>query len=213
MVDRDLVEYIERDIIPRYDGFDAAHRCDHVMTVIEQSATLAQHYDVNCDMVYAIAAYHDTGLVDGRKFHHLSSGRIIREDGELRRWFSEAQIEAMAQAVEDHRASSDSEPRSIYGRIVAEADRVIDSTTILRRTIQYTLSNHPELDREQGYERMLEHLHEKYYYGGYLRLWIPESPNAERLERLRQIIDNKAYLRELYDKLYDEEIAKNSAAQ
>ena len=213
MVDRDLVEYIERDIIPRYDGFDAAHRRDHVMTVIEQSATLAQHYDVNCDMVYAIAAYHDTGLVDDRKYHHLSSGRIIREDDELRRWFGEAQIEVMAQAVEDHRASSDSEPRSIYGRIVAEADRVIDSTTILRRTIQYTLSNHPELDREQGYERMLEHLYEKYYYGGYLRLWIPESPNAERLERLRQIIDNKAYLRELYDKLYDEEIAKNSAAQ
>lgn len=208
MVDRDLIEYVEREIVPRYDSFDAAHRRDHVATVIEQSASLAEYYDVNRDMVYAIAAYHDTGLVDGRKYHHIASGRIIREDGELRRWFSEEQIEVMAQAVEDHRASSDSEPRSIYGRIVAEADRVIDSVTILRRTIQYTLSNHPELNREQGYERMLEHLHEKYYYGGYLRLWIAESPNAERLERLRQIIDDKVYLRELYDKIYDEEIAR-----
>ena len=160
MVNRELVEYIEREIIPRYDSFDAAHRRDHVLTVIEQSAMLAKHYDVNRDMVYAIAAYHDTGLVEGRKYHHITSGRIIREDDELRRWFSEAQVEIMAQAVEDHRASSEGEPRSIYGRIVAEADRVIDSVTILRRTIQYTLSNHAELDREQGYERMLEHLYE-----------------------------------------------------
>lgn len=207
MVNRELVEYIEREIIPRYDSFDAAHRRDHVLTVIEQSAMLAKHYDVNRDMVYAIAAYHDTGLVEGRKYHHITSGRIIREDDELRRWFSEAQVEIMAQAVEDHRASSEGEPRSIYGRIVAEADRVIDSVTILRRTIQYTLSNHAELDREQGYERMLEHLYEKYYYDGYLKLWIPESPNAERLEHLRRIIDDKEYLQELYDRLYDEETA------
>lgn len=207
MVNRELVEYIEREIIPRYDSFDAAHRRDHVLTVIEQSAMLAKHYDVNRDMVYAIAAYHDTGLIEGRKYHHITSGRIIREDDELRRWFSEAQVEIMAQAVEDHRASSEGEPRSIYGRIVAEADRVIDSVTILRRTIQYTLSNHAELDREQGYERMLEHLYEKYYYDGYLKLWIPESPNAERLEHLRRIIDDKEYLRELYDRLYEEETA------
>lgn len=205
MVDSSLREYIEQEIIPRYDSFDAAHRRDHVQTVIEQSAALAEYYDVNCNMVYAIAAYHDTGLVDGRKLHHIVSGRIIREDAELRRWFDEEQIATMAEAVEDHRASSEQAPRSIYGRIVAEADRVIDSGTILRRTVQYTLSNYPNLGREEGYERMLEHLYEKYYYGGYLRLWIEESLNALRLEMLRQLIDDKPRLRELYDKIYDTE--------
>lgn len=205
MVDSSLREYIEQEIIPRYDSFDAAHRRDHVQTVIEQSAALAEYYDVNRNMVYAIAAYHDTGLVDGRKLHHIVSGRIIREDAELRRWFDEEQIATMAEAVEDHRASSEHAPRSIYGRIVAEADRVIDSGTILRRTVQYTLSNYPNLGREEGYERMLEHLYEKYYYGGYLRLWIEESPNALRLEMLRQLIDDKPRLRELYDKIYDTE--------
>lgn len=205
MVDSSLREYIEQEIIPRYDSFDAAHRRDHVQTVIEQSAALAEYYDVNRNMVYAIAAYHDTGLVDGRKLHHIVSGRIIREDAELRRWFDEEQIATMAEAVEDHRASSEHAPRSIYGRIVAEADRVIDSGTILRRTVQYTLSNYPTLNREEGYERMLEHLYEKYYYGGYLRLWIEESPNALRLEMLRQLIDDKPRLRELYDKIYDTE--------
>jgi uncharacterized protein len=71
--------------------------------------------------------------------------------------------------------------------------------------VQCTLSNYPNLGREEGYERMLEHLYEKYYYGGYLRLWIEESPNALRLEALRQLIDDKPRLRELYDKIYDTE--------
>lgn len=163
-----LRQYIETEIIPRYDSFDAAHRRDHVEYVIAQSLKLAEHYDVDRDMVYVIAAYHDTGLAVDRKTHHLESGRIIRSDQNLRQWFSEGQIEMMAQAVEDHRASSDHEPRSIYGKIVAEADRQIDPETIIRRTVQYGLSHYPGLDREGHWNRMLEHLNEKYAEGGYL---------------------------------------------
>jgi uncharacterized protein len=110
----------------------------------------------------------------------------------------------MADAVEDHRASSKQPPRTLYGRIVAEADRLIEPRTILRRTVQFTLTHHPELDREQGYERLVEHMREKYDYGGYLRLWIEESDNAKRLEELRGIIADKELLRRLYDEIYDE---------
>ena len=191
--------------LTRYDHFDTAHRRNHVETVIEAALRLAEGYDVDRDMVYTIAAYHDTGLAYGRERHHNESRRIILEDGELDRWFTREQIATMADAAEDHRASSKDEPRTIYGRIVAEADRVIDSNTIIRRTIQYTLTHHPELDREEGYARMVEHLREKYDYGGYLKLWIEESDNAKRLDELRAIIANKVRLRELYDTIYDEE--------
>ena len=201
----ELREYVEREIIPRYDNFDAAHRRDHVLTVIEQSLTLAVAHNLNINMAYTIAAYHDIGRVNGREAHHTESKRLMLEDRELRRWFSSEQIATMADAVEDHRASSKSAPRTIYGRIVAEADRVIDSQTIIRRTIQYTLSHHPELNREEGYKRMIEHLHEKYYYGGYLKLWIEGSPNEERLEQLRQLIATPSQLRKIYDRIYDEE--------
>ena len=118
------------------------------------------------------------------------------------------QIAIMADAVEDHRASSKSAPRTIYGRIVAEADRVIIPESIIRRTIQFTLTNHPTLDKEEGYERLLEHLKEKYDYGGYLKLWIKESENARRLEELRQIIANKELLRSIYERIYREETTK-----
>ena len=109
----------------------------------------------------------------------------------------------MAQAVEDHRASSDHEPRSIYGKIVAEADRQIDVETIIRRTVQYGLSHYPDLDKEGQWERTLEHLLEKYAEGGYLRLWIPESLNAARLKELQELIKDRQALREYYDEIYD----------
>ena len=194
-----LREYIETEIIPRYDAFDGAHRRDHVGYVIDESLKLAEHYSLDRDMVYTAAAYHDTGLAVDRKTHHLESGRILRSDELLKRWFSPEQIEIMAQAVEDHRASSNSEPRSIYGKIVAEADRQIDSLTIIRRTISYGLSHYPELDREGHWQRTLEHIREKYADGGYLKLWIPESDNARKLEDLRELIRRPALLREIFD--------------
>ncbi len=205
MLNKELEEYVEREIIPRYEHFDDAHKVDHARTVISQSLELASRLKDQCldtDMVYAIAAFHDTGLVEGREVHHLASGRIIRGDATLRNWFSEEQIETMAQAAEDHRASSDHEPRSIYGRIVAEADRIIDGETIIRRTIQYGLSHYPELDREGHWQRMCDHISEKYDYGGYLKLWIPESPNAERLEEFRQNLRRPGWLRDRFDRLF-----------
>ena len=200
-----LKRYIEREIIPRYEHFDRAHDVGHVRTVIARSLELAARYEVDADMVYAIAAYHDTGLVNGRENHHLDAGRILAADRELRRWFSEEQIRTMREAVEDHRASADHAPRSIYGRIVAEADRVIDPATIIRRTVQYGLDHCPGLDREGHFVRCLEHLREKYAEGGYLKLWIPESENARRLEALREVIRNPELIRKAFDEAYDAE--------
>jgi len=200
-----LQTYIETEIIPRYRHFDKAHREDHARNVIGQALELARYYDVDADMVYTAAAYHDTGLAIDRATHHLESGKIIRADRKLRDWFTEDEIETIARAAEDHRASSKTAPRSIYGRIIAEADRLIDPLTILRRTIQFGLSHYPELDTEGHWERTLGHLREKYGDGGYLRLWIPESPNAGRLEELRKIIREPETLRSLFDKIFPEE--------
>lgn len=195
-----LREYVEREIIPRYDGFDAGHRRGHVMTVITQSVELAQYYDVDINMVYAIAAYHDTGLVAGREHHHVVSGEILSGDVHLRSWFDEQQIEIMAEAVVEHRASNSQEPRTIYGKIVAEADRIIDSDVIVQRTIQYGLAHYPHLDKEGHYRRFMEHMKEKYAEGGYLKLWIPQSSNAQRLKDFQQKIKNPKELRLLFEK-------------
>jgi uncharacterized protein len=203
-----MKRYIETEILPRYEAFDKAHQRDHADYVIRQSLELAKHYDVDMDMVYAIAAYHDTGLAVDRKTHQLESGKVVRNDKRLVEWFTEDQIEIMAQAVEDHRASNKNEPRSIYGKIVAEADRQIDGMTILRRTIQFGLNHYPDLDREGHWGRTLEHINEKYAEGGYLRLWIPESPNAVRLREFQTMIKDTILLRKHFDEIYTKETSR-----
>ncbi len=203
MLNSELVRYVESEIIPRYAAFDKAHREEHVRKVIEEAMNMSVHYDVDENMLYAAAAFHDTGLVDGRETHHLSSGRIIREDPNLRKWFTSGQIETIAQAAEDHRASNGNEPRSIYGKIVAEADRDIEPMRILRRTVQYGMKHYPELDKEGHWQRMLAHLAEKYDYGGYLKLYIPESRNAAGLQTLRDIIHDSERLRNIFENFYD----------
>lgn len=202
----ELNKYVEENILPRYDNFDAAHQQNHIRSVIRRSFEMAQHYDVNLNMIYTAAAYHDTGVCEGREHHHIVSGRIIREDSQLRTWFSPNQIETIAQAAEDHRASSHNKPRSLYGLILAEADRDLDCHLVVQRTVQYSLSHYPSYSKEQHWQRTLSHLQEKYSTTGYLTIYLPDSPNVKPMTELHELIANEAKLRELFEKIYAEEL-------
>ncbi len=202
MIRKSLKKYLEEEIVPRYDAFDSAHKQDHVLSVMERAMAMGELYDVDEEMLLTAAACHDLGLAVDRKTHHFESGRIIRSDKRLHEWFTPEQIEMIAEAAEDHRASSKTPPRSVYGRIVAEADRLIVPETVIRRTVQYGIDHYPELDKEGHWQRTLEHLHEKYAEGGYLKLLIPGSPNEEPLNQLRDIIKDEKRLRDFFEAVY-----------
>ena len=51
---------------------------------------------------------------------------------------------------------------------------------------------------------------EKYSRNGYIKLWIPNSPNEKALKELRNIIDNKAELRKHFEEIYEELKKKES---
>ena len=112
------------------------------------------------------------------------------------------QIKIMKEAVEDHRASSSRAPRSIYGKIVAEADRDLDPNVVFSRAILFGIENYPEMNEEQMWKRFRDHMKEKYGRSGYLRLWIPGSPNAKNLETIRKTIDDETALRKVFDRIY-----------
>ena len=201
----DLVEFIETKILPHYAAFDKAHNLEHVTRVIRRSLELVKQTGADINMAYTIAAYHDLGMSGPRAVHHITGGKLLASDTRLKRWFTPDQIKVMKEAVEDHRASASHAPRSIYGKIVAEADRDISAETVFRRTVQFGLANYPELSREQHWLRFAKHMDEKYSRHGYIRLWIPGSPNEERLNELRNIIDNQKLLHEQFDKYFNEE--------
>ncbi len=202
----EIMNFVENQILPRYNDFGASHGLRHVQTVINESLALARRLGADEDMAYVVAAYHDLGLSGPRAIHHVTSGKILMADARLKRWFSPEQLRIMKETVEDHRASASHQPRSIYGRIVAEADRELESETVFTRTVQYGLEHYPELSEEEQCERFVQHLNEKYGVGGYIHLWIPNSPNEVRLKQLRAVIADESQLRQIFKRIYDSQM-------
>ena len=194
--------FVERQILPRYNAFGQSHGLGHVQRVIRNSLALAAVTGADVNMVYVIAAYHDLGMKGPRAIHHLTGGKILMADARLRRWFSAEQLKIMKEAVEDHRASSSRAPRSIYGKIVAEADRDLEPNVVFSRAVLFGFENYPKMNEEQMWERFQSHMREKYGRTGYLRLWIPGSPNAKNLEVIRKTIDSETELHKVFSRFY-----------
>ena len=207
-VNLDIMSFVEQQILPRYNAFGRSHGLGHVQRVIKSSLQLASMIGADLNMSYVIAAYHDLGMEGPRAIHHITSGKIILADVRLRKWFSAEQIKIMKEAVEDHRASASREPRSIYGKIVAEADRDLEPEVVFTRAILFGIEHNPELNKEGQWARFNHHMEEKYSTNGYMRLWIPGSPNEKKLREVRETIANKKQLREVFDKIYEKENLK-----
>lgn len=186
-IDTSLREYIEAEILPQYEGFDDAHGKKHVNTVIDNSLQIAGklNEDLDYNMIYTIAAYHDLGQRFGREKHEITSAALLLVDEKLREWFDLDEMILMKEAVEDHRASLEYEPRSIYGRIVGDADRLQPAEGVIERCMQYSKKHCPDYTFEQHVKRCLDHVEDKYCKGGYMRLWIVKEEDFEELSKLR----------------------------
>jgi uncharacterized protein len=198
----DLMRFVETQILPRYAQFDKAHNLSHANRVIKRSLDIAKKMGADINMVYVVAAYHDLGLEGPRAIHHVTSGRILKNDSRLKQWFSQEQIRIMSEAVEDHRASASHAPRSLYGKIVAEADRDLNPEVVITRTIQFGLDNYPDKDKEEQWKRFCQHMQSKYSRNGYIKLWIHGSENEENLSKLRQLIEHPEELKKVFDRIY-----------
>ena len=204
----DIVQYCELEIIPKYSEFDGGHKECHVRSVIKKcnDISLWLHYEqkieTNLSMVYVIAVYHDIGLYGGRKDHGIRSAEYLRNDKNLRRWFNEEEINIMAEAVEDHRASNKHEPRSIYGKIVSDGDRKIDLTDYISRCISYTIMMNPDWGKEEIYPEVRNHLVEKYGRGGYLRLYLNYPEDSNQLEGIYERLSCELTFRSDFEKVW-----------
>ena len=164
----------------------------NIKTVIKRSLELATNYDVNLDMVYTIASYHDLGHYIDRKIHEIISAEIFIKDDKIKQWFTNKQRNIIKEAIEDHRASSNHKPRSIYGMIVSTADRtIIDIDNTIKRSYSYGKRNYILLSEEEQIERIYEHLTEKYGENGYAKIYLEDKEFDEAIQKLRQALSNK----------------------
>jgi len=204
MINQELKKYIETTILPKYQTLDLAHSGNHVYDVIEISLEIARDYDLNLDMVYTIAAFHDVGLVVEREKHHIIGGEMLFHDAFINKYFNNEQIIIMKEAVEDHRASSKHPPRSIYGKVIAEADRSDTMDTVIERTILFRYKENESF--ETMYPDIYQHIVEKYGENGYLQVWLETKRTKKMLEDIRKLLldpkEFKSYVKRKYDLIY-----------
>ena len=191
-MNNELIRYIENEIFPLYNRNEEGHGIKHIKTVIRKSLELAKSYNVDINMVYTIAAYHDIGHYIDRKTHEIISAQIFMEDQNIKAYFTEKQRITIKQAIEDHRASNTHEPRTIYGKIVSTADRtIIDIDNTIKRTYSYGKRNYINLSEEQQIERVYRNLTEKYGENGYAKVYLEDKEFEDALDKLRQALSNK----------------------
>lgn len=202
MINKELKTYIETNIIPKYNNLDLAHRSNHVYDVIESSFVIAEGNNVNLEMVYVIAAFHDLGLLVDRKNHHIIGGKMLEDDIYLNQYFNTTEISIMKDAVEDHRASTKNKPRSIYGLIISEADLFDKSELIIKRSFLYRMNSKDTLDFEILFSDVYDHISEKYGVSRYLTSWLNSKRVKEMLQELRDLLSDKVYFREYAFRIY-----------
>ena len=203
----ELKRYIEKNIFPLYSRNEEGHGISHIKDVIKRSLSISNNYDVDIDLVYTIAAYHDLGHYVDRKTHEIISAKMFMEDENMKKFFNYNERIIIKEAIEDHRASSNHEPRSIYGKIVSTADRaILDFETPIKRTYLYGLAHFPNLSKEEHVEEVYNHLKQKFGRNGYAKVYLKDPEFDESLEKFRQALDNK----DEFIKIINEIVEKNN---
>lgn len=188
-INAEIKKYIETEILPKYADV-GGHTDEHIREVIERSMHFAKQVpEVNLDMVYVIAAYHDLGRLVDNETHNIESAKMLRADEFLRARFSDDEIETMAEAVEDHRASLGHEPRSVYGKIVSSADRTTDVKKMLSRCFDYKKYLYPDSTEDELIEMTRVHMREKYAPDGYAAktMYFDDPDFANVLKQVEEV--------------------------
>lgn len=202
-INNKLKEYIEKSILPEYEKNDLGHNIDHIDYVINRSfkfAEMVENEKINLNMVYTIASYHDIGHHIDAKHHEKISAEILKNDRNLEQFFTKEQIELMSEAVYDHRASLEYEPRSIYGKIVSSADRNVDVDIPIKRTYAYNITHYPDMKLEEIIETSRNHLIDKFGKKGYAteKMYFEDEEYKSFLEDIVLLTNNKELFRKKF---------------
>ena len=204
MINKDLKKYIEDSIFPSYEKNDSGHNLEHILYVIDRSIKFANTLDnINMDMVYTIAAYHDIGHYIDAKNHEKVSADMLYKDDNLRKFFSEEEMEIMRDAAYDHRSSMEGEPRTVYGKIVSSADRNTILDVPLKRTYAYRLKHSPSSSIDEIIEESREHLINKFGLEGYARdkMYFEDEEYKKFLEDISILTSDKDEFRKRFIKV------------
>ena len=114
----------------------------------------------------------------------------------------------MSEAVEDHRSSLETEPRSIYGKIVSSADRNTKLDIPLKRTYAYRLLYNPDHTIDEIIEESRQHIINKYGKKGYAneKMYFEDDEYQKFLEDIEILTHHKEAFKERFLKVNNIEV-------
>ena len=201
---------LNKEIKPLYKAFDKAHNLSHYKFVTNNCVEYAKELikkgnNIDLELAFIVGAYHDVGLICGREKHAKSSADFVRNDKKLKIFFDEENIELIAQAVEDHSSHLTYEPRSIYGKLVADADRNNSLYLVFARPIKYGLKNEKHLSRKEHIIRVYDFVTKKFGRNGYVKYWLNLPQTTQAQQEVWNMLDNKeicfGYIAGIYDEV------------
>lgn len=207
-MDKVLKSYIISEIKSKYRNFDKGHNISHFNFVTRNCVNyakklIAKGEKIDLDIAYIVGAYHDIGIMLGREGHAKSSAKIVREDQMLKNFYDEQTINMIAEAVEDHSSHLSYEPRSIYGKLVADADRNNSVYLVFSRPVKFRLKNRDEKSRQEHIEDVYDFVQSKFGRNGYVKYHLDIDDTKKEQQKVWELLDNKekclAYIAGIYD--------------
>lgn len=198
-VNKDLENYIKNEILPQYDKNDSGHSFRHIDYVMKRCFKFAEQFDnIDYNLIFAIAAFHDIAHHIDKANHEKLSAESFYNNEKMKEFFTESERIIIKEAIEDHRASSDSSPRSNYGKIISSADRSTDIDDFLRRTHAYTLKYFPDCTKEEMLKRAYNHTEQKYGKEGYAKHYVKDEEYEKFREDISSLLSDKENFRRKY---------------
>lgn len=201
-INKNLENYIKNEILPQYEKNDSGHSLPHIDYVLKRCFKFSEQFEnIDFNMLFAIATFHDIAHHIDKKNHEKLSADIFYNNEKVKEFFTESERILIKEAIEDHRASSVSSPRSDYGKIISSADRSTDVDDFLRRTHAYTLKHFPNRTKEEMLKRAKDHTEQKYGKEGYAKHYVKDEEYEKFREEINLLLQDSEKFKSKYYKI------------
>ena len=203
-VNKELIKYITKYILPEYDKNDKGHGILHILEVIRRSFELKESLNLNHlnnDMIFTIAACHDNGKYIDHKTHEKIAAEKFYLNEEFKKFFTDEQRKIIKEAIEDHRSSFQDVPRSDYGKLISSADRNSTIDIVFIRSFFVGQDRTPDLTVEEFLDYTLNRLRKRYSEEDSENMFFEDEIYAEFLSNMRDLLKNEKAFKDRYCKV------------
>lgn len=199
-VDSKLRSYVEENVFPLWDENDKGHGPIHRTEVIRRIFALNKtfHLNLNPNMLFAIASYHDVGKYIDHKRHHLIAAEKFMEDEGMRQFFTDDERKVIREAIEDHRSSKEDEPRSVYGKLISSADRNTTIEMVFIRSFFVAKDRMPDMNINEYLDYTVERLRKRYGEENPENMFFEDEVYQVFLKDMRSLLSRADDFKKLY---------------